>query len=143
MPNKTVFAKEFAAIEPLRIFFFLFFCTYRSLPLGIKNQCKNLFLNRCPFPEICLLILPVRCSFLYLKCEKLHYGGLNLCDFHGGGGGGGGSNRRCCQRGHSFILLTLTLGVAVAQCVERATPGEEVPGLIPAVAALSLLVELV
>ena len=36
-----------------------------------------------------------------------------------GGGGGGG---------------------AVAQSVERATPGEEVPGSIPAVAARSLLV---
>ena len=31
-------------------------------------------------------------------------------------------------------------GVAVAQSVERATPGEEVPGSIPAVAARSLLV---
>ena len=29
---------------------------------------------------------------------------------------------------------------AVAQSVERTTPGEEVPGLIPAVAARSLLV---
>ena len=29
---------------------------------------------------------------------------------------------------------------AVAQLVERATPGEEVPGLIPAVAVRSLLV---
>ena len=38
---------------------------------------------------------------------------------HGGGGGG------------------------VAQSVERATPGEEVPGSIPAVAARSLLVGLV
>ena len=33
--------------------------------------------------------------------------------------------------------------VAVAQSVERATPGEEVSGLIPAVAARSLLVEVV
>ena len=32
-------------------------------------------------------------------------------------------------------------GGAVAQKVERATPGEEVPGSIPAVAARSLLVE--
>ena len=32
------------------------------------------------------------------------------------------------------------LGGAVAQSVERATPGEEVPGLIPPVAARSLLV---
>ena len=31
-------------------------------------------------------------------------------------------------------------GGAVAQSVERATPGEEVPGSIPAVAAHSLLV---
>ena len=31
-------------------------------------------------------------------------------------------------------------GGAVAQSVERATPGEEVPGLNPAVAARSLLV---
>ena len=31
-------------------------------------------------------------------------------------------------------------GGAVAQSVERTTPGEEVPGLIPAVAARSLLV---
>ena len=31
-------------------------------------------------------------------------------------------------------------GGAVAQAVERATPGEEVPGSIPAVAARSLLV---
>ena len=34
-------------------------------------------------------------------------------------------------------------GGVVAQSVERATPGEEVPGLIPAVAACSLLVGLV
>ena len=40
--------------------------------------------------------------------------------FVGAGGGGGGG--------------------AVAQSVERATPGEEVPGSIPAVAARSLLV---
>ena len=32
-------------------------------------------------------------------------------------------------------------GGAVAQSVERATPGEEVPGSIPAAAARSLLVE--
>ena len=31
-------------------------------------------------------------------------------------------------------------GGAVAQSVEHVTPGEEVPGLIPAVATLSLLV---
>ena len=31
-------------------------------------------------------------------------------------------------------------GAVVAQSVERATPGEEVPGLIPAAAACSLLV---
>ena len=41
------------------------------------------------------------------------------CPRDRGGGGGGG---------------------AVAQSVERATPGEEVPGSIPAVAARSLLV---
>ena len=40
-----------------------------------------------------------------------------------------------------FLLSLLeTLGGAVAQSVERATPGEEVPGSIPAVAACSLLV---
>ena len=33
-----------------------------------------------------------------------------------------------------------SLGSAVAQSVERATPGEEVPGSIPVVAARSLLV---
>ena len=33
-----------------------------------------------------------------------------------------------------------TVGGAVAQLVERATAGEEVPGLIPTVAAHSLLV---
>ena len=41
------------------------------------------------------------------------------------------------------LLITLRLifkGSAVAQSVERATPGEEVPGSIPAVAARSLLV---
>ena len=36
--------------------------------------------------------------------------------------------------------LFLTLGVAVAQSVERTTPGEEVVGSIPTVAARSLLV---
>ena len=37
--------------------------------------------------------------------------------------------------------LTMKLNpLAVAQSVERATPGEEVPGSIPAVAARSLLV---
>ena len=41
--------------------------------------------------------------------------------FLGRGGGGGGG--------------------AVAQSVERATPGQEVPGSIPAVAARSLLVD--
>ena len=35
------------------------------------------------------------------------------------------------------------MGGTVAQSVERATPGEEVPGSIPAVAARSLLVGLV
>ena len=34
----------------------------------------------------------------------------------------------------------LLLGSAVAQSIERATPGKEVPGSIPAVAARSLLV---
>ena len=38
------------------------------------------------------------------------------------------------------ICFTLLPGGAVAQSVERATPGEEVPGSIPAVAARSLLV---
>ena len=36
--------------------------------------------------------------------------------------------------------LAMTSGGAVAQSVERATPGGEVPGSIPAVAARSLLV---
>ena len=40
----------------------------------------------------------------------------------------------------SNYVSTTGGGVAVAQSVERATPGEEVPGLIPAVAARSLLV---
>ena len=40
----------------------------------------------------------------------------------------------------SFPFLTAIAGGAVAQSVERATPGEEVPGSIPAVAARSLLV---
>ena len=39
-----------------------------------------------------------------------------------------------------FVSLKCALGGAVAQSVERATPGEEVPGSIPAVAARSLLV---
>ena len=41
------------------------------------------------------------------------------------------------------LLCRLTLrsqGGAVAQTVERTTPGEEIPGSIPAVAAHSLLV---
>ena len=38
---------------------------------------------------------------------------------------------------NSFHLIR---GGAVAQSVERATPGQEVPGSIPAVAARSLLV---
>ena len=38
----------------------------------------------------------------------------------------------------SFCLL-VCVGGAVAQSVERATPGEEVPGSIPASAARSLL----
>ena len=41
------------------------------------------------------------------------------------------------------ILAPFIEGGAVAHSVERATPGEEVLGSIPAVAALSLLVELV
>ena len=44
---------------------------------------------------------------------------------------------RCVMRCKIIIIF---LGGAVAQSVERATPGEEVPGLIPAVAARSLLV---
>ena len=44
-------------------------------------------------------------------------------------------------RGRSRCLaLSDSWGGAVAQWVERATAGEEVPGSIPAVAALSLLV---
>ena len=41
-----------------------------------------------------------------------------------------------------YLILTLsyTLGGALAQLVEHVTPGEEVPGSIPAVAARSLLV---
>ena len=38
------------------------------------------------------------------------------------------------------LLMNKFLGGAVAQSVERATPGEEVPGSIPAVAARFLLV---
>ena len=37
-------------------------------------------------------------------------------------------------------LSPTPMGDAVAQSVERATPGQEVPGSIPAVAARSLLV---
>ena len=40
-------------------------------------------------------------------------------------------------------ILYFCTGGAVAQSVERATPGQEVPGSIPAVAARSLLVGLV
>ena len=44
----------------------------------------------------------------------------------------------------SFFFLSLSRGGggggAIAQLVERATPGEEVPGSIPAVAARSVLV---
>ena len=40
----------------------------------------------------------------------------------------------------SFVFSCLGAGGTVAQSVERATPGEEVPGSIPAVAARSLLV---
>ena len=39
-----------------------------------------------------------------------------------------------------FVLFIECQGGAVAQSVERATPGEEVPGSIPAVAARFLLV---
>ena len=43
--------------------------------------------------------------------------------------------------GHQVNEFRLVLGGgAVAQSVERATPGEEVPGSIPAVAARSLQV---
>ena len=41
---------------------------------------------------------------------------------------------------HHMPLQSFFLGGAVAQSVERATPGQEVPGSIPAVAARSLLV---
>ena len=52
---------------------------------------------------------------------------------------------RCRLRRHDgqvdlLILLHVGSGGAVAQSVERVTPGEEVPGSIPAVAARSLLV---
>ena len=48
------------------------------------------------------------------------------------------SNRRTIVfRGPFPAILN---GGAVAQSVERATPGEEVPGSIPAMAARSLLV---
>ena len=40
----------------------------------------------------------------------------------------------------SSFRIVCRLGGAVAQSVERATPGEKVPGSIPAVAARSLLV---
>ena len=39
-----------------------------------------------------------------------------------------------------FYCVHIHVGGAVAQSVERATPGQEVPGSIPAVAARSLLV---
>ena len=39
-----------------------------------------------------------------------------------------------------FILSISLIGGAVAQSIERATPGEEVLGSIPAVAARSVLV---
>ena len=38
-----------------------------------------------------------------------------------------------------FTFLTYSKGNVVAQSVERANPGEEVPGSIPTVAARSLL----
>ena len=38
------------------------------------------------------------------------------------------------------MLVSIKVGGAVAQSVERATPGEEIPGSIPAVATRSLLV---
>ena len=38
------------------------------------------------------------------------------------------------------FITTLLSGDVVVQLVERATPGKEVPGSIPAVAACSLLV---
>ena len=44
-----------------------------------------------------------------------------------------------CFNEHTHIYFN-AMGGAVAQSVERATPGEEVPGSIPAVAARSLLV---
>ena len=40
----------------------------------------------------------------------------------------------------NFPTLLPVVGGAVAQSVERATPGDEVPGSIPAVATRSLLV---
>ena len=39
-----------------------------------------------------------------------------------------------------ITILLLDVGGAVAQSIERTTPGEEVPGSIPAVAARYLLV---
>ena len=41
---------------------------------------------------------------------------------------------------HALCVFSDPMGGAVAQSVERATPGEEVPGSIPAGAARSLLV---
>ena len=64
---------------------------------------------------ICCLFLPHLIS--NITCVFPHFAKI-----FGGGGGGGG---------------------VVARSVECATPGEEVPGLIPAVAARSLLVGLV
>ena len=43
-------------------------------------------------------------------------------------------------RDDALLYLVKAIMGAVAQSVERATPGEEIPGSIPAVAALSLLV---
>ena len=47
---------------------------------------------------------------------------------------------RCTTNWSAGENFPATQGGAVAQSVERATPGKKVPGSIPAVAARSLLV---
>ena len=50
------------------------------------------------------------------------------------------NDQSSAQVANSVLRSIWSIGGAVAQSVERATPGEEVPGSIPAVAARSLLV---
>ena len=66
--------------------------------------------------------------FIYLKIEHYFREGWTPHDTHK------------TQFVKSFLMVEPVSGSAVAQSVERAAPSEEVPGLIPAVAARSLLV---